>query len=519
MHFLAWTFTLAIFAANNLPPAMNGNGNSALPNQAQERVNPFPNPQPPQGGQPPYLNVEAFNQFNALDEDMTTLLRSCFSSQIPTRHDLFSITGNDGTRHVQIMFQFNSDGGRTCCNLEWGVTRTIREEDGAVIPLLMGSIISIDAMNHLPTPLDYPEDMFRIIHIRICGGDNPKWLLNQLYPNGLVSGKFIRTFIARGIHAEALLYDSHVSPNFNIPPVYLEVEDKTEMREEYWLDTGSGKTYFQSWGIEYECILEMSQNDRIALLTVSELAFNRPAAPAFGREDFQSVLSPYADEFYEVGAEYTFHPTFIQEITGYRDSKSSQERQEMTTRDALREFMAMVRSRNYSDDRMASFPQNTFLYFFRTHEDFDLLARQVLSDYDPECVKMRGMPNEEQDIAMQYHYHYSHTRVNSVRQRARNFINPGGGPPGQPPAPRAGGVIVQGIQVQHLQNGFHHDHDSDAGGGAALAARSVGVYFESSGKVVSCLSFSLFIIFCIILIMNQNARSSDNHHFDVYSEL
>eukprot|EP00493_Phyllostaurus_siculus_P018688 UN18983 len=109
---------------------------------------------------------------------MTTMLRSCFIGQIPTRHDLFSVTGNDGTRHVQIMFQFNSDGGRTCCNLEWGVTRSVREEDGAVIPRLMGSIISIDAMNHLPTPLNDPEDIFRIIHIRICGGDNPKWLLN-----------------------------------------------------------------------------------------------------------------------------------------------------------------------------------------------------------------------------------------------------------------------------------------------------------------------------------------------------
>merc|ERR550534_647344 len=87
-----------------------------------------------------------------------------------------------------------------------------------------------------------------------------------------------------------------------------------------------------------------------------------------------------------------FTELFTYELYQWRSSLQQEDFQTMTLRQAYTSFMASWKAEQHSLNEQQILAKGTFMYFFRHHEIFDLLAKQVLSGYDDTCRAMRGIP-------------------------------------------------------------------------------------------------------------------------------
>jgi len=406
--FLFFAPIFAANGANGVPAASNGAPHPPRANR--------PLPQP---GMPP-RNVEALSALNSQPITLRVFFRNCFASTSRPQSDLLTISGQDGHRYVQLTLQIRSPAETACCILEWKVQARAGAE--SPIPDLIGGITSLRMTDLSPTPLDVLDSPQRRVKIKVCGGQNPGWSLEHMNTNNLVSPRFIQSFIAKGLVIEDLFYEAFTPQNEPLPRTFLFVEDESYSRELHWLE--KGKTYFQSWGLEYDCVLAMTEEQQSALRNIVAESFQITTEHAFADSSFQSLTSPYDPD-----KTYIYHPTFKEAISAYNMSRTLEQRRSMTTRDALNQFIRGWKSANLIEEIRDSFSVNTFMFFFKHHQQFDLLARIVIHGYDPSCERLHGIPNDPVPFHYHYSYHYNHDRILGLQRQnllARAQAVPGG---------------------------------------------------------------------------------------------
>jgi len=335
----------------------------------------------------------------------SALLTACFDNKHlskcgPPTNAEFVISATENNRETELTFVVNSfqDGKGYRCKLEW---------DESIIPC--GKIVS--TTNGAPTdrrvlpigPLGFSSGLLWAvtgITIDIYGGQKPHWELTQNQPNNLVTDSFLKSFLAQGL--------SEHERFLNGKSVYLRMSDNSPLREIYWLMKGNGFTYLQgTWSMEYECMLNrLNPSQRQAFYTVSRTVLTTPAKQLLTNRAYDPIKNALSwdnpirhfgdnfktemDDFYPEGRDFG----------------------EMTAHEVIKEFIEHWKSKKkednmtpiYSAAEQIHLGQDTFVYFFRYHSNFELLARQVLSGYDDACIFMAGKPRDTNPISFAYEY-------------------------------------------------------------------------------------------------------------------
>merc|ERR1711879_440428 len=85
----------------------------------------------------------------------------------------------------------------------------------------------------------------------------------------------------------------------------------------------------------------------------------------------------------------------------------------MTVSAALNEFMQQWKSKKdpnddskllYNAPDQVILAQDTFVFFFRFHRNFEMLAKQVLSGYDDSCIFMVGLPKPDLNYQISFEF-------------------------------------------------------------------------------------------------------------------
>jgi len=339
----------------------------------------------------------------SINLQLRVLFKNCFNKINPVKNDLFIIKGRDGDNYISISFAVEGDTPG-CCLLKYHLERNAQMDIS-----LTGSLVAVDHdMENVP--VDIPN-YFNSISFRICATAEPFWELKGFFPNGQVSGKFIRAFVVQGIAATDVIL-RYASP-ISLPPTQLKLTDHSSIREQFWMEKNTGLTYYESWGLEYNCLLAISQQALLEYHQFSASVYNLPAEPAFNNMNFDPMYNP--SDLSEDKEIYYFTEEFIKEIEAYVTSLGER-KQSIKIRQALDEFLARIRALQVDPETLWILSQNTFIFFFRNIKNFDWLARQVLVSYDPDCQEMRGIPTPPSSFhEFEYAYYYG------VRQEEVDF--------------------------------------------------------------------------------------------------
>lgn len=339
--------------------------------------------------------TRAAQQQPAKVDGVTELLKSCFDSTLleyvgPPKNAQFTIKARDQFRDVELVMIVTGDSLGNRCKLEWdgwlvpcGKCKSVNHETGEPVPVLA---------THMG-PLTFAATLVQHmagITIEIYGGENPHWELTAYSPNNLMSDNFMKSFIAQGlaIHSNLL----------NGKRVFLRLSDLSPSRELYWLEKQTGRTYFEDvWNLEYECLIaRMDEKTRKSFYERSRVSYQATAMLALSDATFGPIKNAWSWE-HPVS---DFSPQFKLEIQqwlrrkGYPEDTARLSSMNLVV--ALANFIPQWRENPaYSQLQQVKLAQNTFMFFFRHHPNFDILARQVLYGYDDTCIFMTGVPKDD----------------------------------------------------------------------------------------------------------------------------
>jgi len=268
-------------------------------------------------------------------------------------------------RHVVMVFKVISLGDRSC-ELIWD--HSINDDSKTrITDHITGELITS------PTK---PGDSTRIAINAYGTGIDSYWELNNFYPNGFVSGSFLRSFIVKAIK-------THSQEFAGGKPVPLKLTDSCTLREQYWLEKGTGKTYYEGfWNLEYECLLTLSQERLLYLYDLSRTIQDLPLIEAFIHDEptlRESSMDKREEHF----------RTILQD---WKANKTAHQIETMTIRQMLAEFNPFWRSRIQDFDEQQEFSRILFRFLFHYTPNWELIARQVLARFYPNCYRMIGYP-------------------------------------------------------------------------------------------------------------------------------
>lgn len=435
----SWNLALLCFCIQSVLSSEDG----AAEKEKVRLINPVPVREDQSSSHSEPQNPSQEHHESALQE----VIRSCFDPNFiamngPPNNAEFTLSAADGFRDVTLTFLVNGDPLGRMCKLDW---------DNWLVPC--GKIVSTDRRSGQPVEkraiavpplLDFEHggeslaDHVTGISIEIYSNlDNPHWELTSFHPNNLVSETFIKSFIARGLKAHTEIINS---------PVYLRLIDSSPVRELYWLRSFSGRTYYGAqWDLEYECIMSrMNVHQRQWYYHYTRASFNENALSALRDQTFdplpnawsyQSPLFEFSDIFKEILQKWFTTPNAD-------DPRSIWSRlEEMTVKNALVEFLKLWRGQGkYTPQQQVTIARDTFVYFFRRHQHFDLMARQVLSGYDDSCWTMVGViPVNDRTMEFRWIFKQPEEDTSASGSHAPN-LNPGapvsvpqrGAPPSRP---------------------------------------------------------------------------------------
>jgi len=334
----------------------------------------------------------------------------CFDPKIlqhygPPKDDIFIVKAVEFDRMVSIEFSVNGDDDGSGCLLE------MNAHDIGDLPLA-GAINSLTLNDNQPVRRRDPDAItcIRIYIYAVNRGveESPYWELTNLCPNGLVSGKFIRSFIVQGIRQHSSLM--HVE----IP---LTLADQSNIRELYWLTKGVGQTYYEDqWNMEYDYFNCIEPEKQAAFSQMSRKADKRPASQAFADNNFNPITA--AGEIFE------FCYLFQLELENWRKTQDEAVINTWTIRKALDIFLPFWVSR-YNETMGQILAQNTFLYFFRHHPEFEKLARQVLTNQIADF--MTGNPRDPTPFDFDFTYNKASSLLKKRRTTPRHSEQSEGG--------------------------------------------------------------------------------------------
>lgn len=322
----------------------------------------------------------------------------CFDPKIlqhygPPKGDIFTVKAVESDREVLIEFSVNGDDDGSGCLLE------MNAHEIGDLPLI-GAINSLTLADSQPVLRRDPNAItcIRIYIYAVNRGveESPYWDLTNLCPNGLVSGEFIRSFIVQGIRQHSSLL--HV----DIP---LTLSDQSNIRELYWLTKGVGRTYYEDqWNMEYDYFSCVEPEEKAAFSQMSRKADSRPASVAFTDYNFHPITA--AGEIFE------FCYIFKLELNNWRKTQDEAVINTWTIRQVLDSFLPFWVPR-YNETMGQILAQNTFLYFFRHHPEFEKLARQVLTNQIADF--MTGDPIDRSP----FDFDFTYTKVSSPLKKRR----------------------------------------------------------------------------------------------------
>jgi len=304
---------------------------------------------------------------------LRSLLAFCLNEENERSEGHFTVSGFDSSlnRDVTLDFTVKPDG-ESLCALSWlapyeknSLTKIIDRENGDTIlaPKRLGGATGI------------------VIHV-YGKNRNTHWSLETLFPNGFVSGAFIRSFIVQAMEVHSEVFEDGMA----IP---LRVTDSSKIREQYWLEKGIGKTYYEGeWNLEYECLKKMNTDTYYHLKEYSAIAQDRKAI-----FDFLEDKSTFHKQ-HRLGG------LFWRLLQDWKNKRSSEELESITIRQFIQEFTPLWKA-YIEDDTFEKSPSTRqemsrliFVYFFHDDQLWELLARQVLSNYAGNCFQMIGYPTD-----------------------------------------------------------------------------------------------------------------------------
>lgn len=360
---------------------------------------------------PSDLSPDQFpRSFQSPINGLQELLRSCFDKNFNAilgapKNARFTITAIDDFRHVMLTFKVVGTSDASKCSLIWdnsspelGSIRSVYNAgygtsgDGP----LGGQDIPMDETGFNLYGMIFGQTG---IQIDIYNKDFPHWELINFYPSNLVSGRFLRSFIVQGMKE----HSDMVSTLSNNVQVFLRVVDSSLIRELYWLESGTGKTYFEAvWTLEYDCIIGRYGSNRHLFHQVSLKCRDKLAILALSTRTFDPIRRAFPGMNSPI---QRFSTSFGLELQRWVQSKSDEQISTMTIRDAIEDFIPRWKnSGRYDKMEEQTLAQNTFMFFFKVDPDFEMIARQVLLHYDETCNTMSGVPTD--DDPRDFHFSY-----------------------------------------------------------------------------------------------------------------
>jgi len=338
-------------------------------------------------------------------DGVSELLKSCFDSTLlefvgPPKNAQFTIKARDEFRDVELIMIVTGDSLGNRCKLEWdgwlvpcGKCKSVNHETGQPVPVLA---------THMG-PLTFAATLVQHmagITIEIYGGENPHWELTTYSPNNLMSDNFMKSFIAQGLAIHSKILGGK--------RVFLRLSDLSPSRELYWLEKQTGRTYFEDvWNLEYECLIaRMDAKTRKSFYERSRVSYQATAMLALSDATFGPIKNAWSWEHpvSDFSAQFKLEIQTWLRKKGYPEDTAGLASMNLVV--ALGDFIPQWRENPaYSQLQQVKLAQNTFMFFFRHHPNFDILARQVLYGYDDTCIFMTGIPRD--DLPYKFEFEYS----------------------------------------------------------------------------------------------------------------
>jgi len=177
------------------------------------------------------------------------MLNDCFDIEtlkkngVP-RNAKFGISGKDDFRNVNITFTLDSQQSLTMCKLEWTETFSKMYGRGKIISTRLDNGQPVE--NNMLSKRYYAEDLTGV-EILIHGEYPYSWKVGILYPNNLVSGRFIRAFMNEGIKAHTDSLTRH--EKFRSDKVPIMLSDTSSLYSHSYPYKIQDSTFFwKTWG-------------------------------------------------------------------------------------------------------------------------------------------------------------------------------------------------------------------------------------------------------------------------------
>merc|ERR1719499_91302 len=236
------------------------------------------------------------------------------------------------------------------------------------------------------------------VRIYISTRERPiKWVLSLLFPRGFFSASFILSFVAQGMALHSQMKGK---------PVILETIDHSNIRQEYWLKRGVGKTYYEDvWNLEYIFLLTDKTGRTGFHVEERNLEISKAAHSVSPQ---MTLIDMSFEPVFVLGERHRFSRLFIDIFTSWKYEQRVAISRMETTQEVIDAFVPtwrMATDGKISKERQ-KFAMDVFIFFFRYHPNFPYLYRQVMgSDTDVNLNKMRGIPNDLQTpISFQFHF-------------------------------------------------------------------------------------------------------------------
>jgi len=303
------------------------------------------------------------------DEDWNALFDACFYHKEKLERAMFFVNGYDEQfgRDVSLAFIIISTGN--FCHLEWDRPHTPGSHTVIINRSTNDKVMRPqNVQKATQIGFEFASDR-RVEHY---------WRLNHLFPNGYVSGSFLRSVLVKGMAKYSSKY-------FNEIPIPMKLLDKSNIMIEYWLEKGTGQTYYESfWNLKYDCLVHRlgdSNYGRVREIfshAVENLVFE-------GEKSYESewkiLFTPLLDE--------------------WKATKSQDELSAMKIRDFLKEFMPFWKTKVLDDHDREVIAAEIVRFCFVDDPNYDIIEYQLLKS---QCRDMTGYPVDPSNREIGYEF-------------------------------------------------------------------------------------------------------------------
>jgi len=316
---------------------------------------------------------------SSADHAWLDLFNACFDQKENLDRSMFFVKGYDDKLNRDVTLAFHVGRGGSLCDLRWNPPHFPGSHSQIIDKITGEKIIN---PRHRTRQTGIGMSFTKGI------ADKAWWNLDHLYPNGFVSGSFIRTFIVNRIKEISMKY-------LHGKPIPLKLIDQSK---QYWLEQGNGMTYYEGfWNLRYECLLWGTENkDYDEIILESVKAQDEPVFPVFVRS--MPVFGT---------SHFSSLEKFHRALSEWKRTKTETELSNMMKREVLKEFMPFWKASIRDDANLHQHvAQHVFEYFFQHDSNYYQLKKHVLhQESQHTCMQMTGYPFDTTSRVLNYEFH------------------------------------------------------------------------------------------------------------------